>query len=193
MQHGEQLVEMQLARSALKDRIEHLNRLILTSKTDSPRNSLTPQRLSSSSSTSSSSSSSRAARISARTSALAPSGVGYAALQADLADKTRYIATLEKRLLHARRSSQSRMSISIAGSPHKTVHPDFIVPEAGVVVLLKEKDDEIAELRARLDDKERMVAALRSAARKRDCAEHGDGRRSTINNISTLVEREGTY
>jgi centromeric protein E len=44
-------------------------------------------------------------------------------------------------------------------------------------VLLKEKDDEIAELRARLDDKERMVAALRSAARKRDVAEIG-GRRS---------------
>jgi centromeric protein E len=36
---------------------------------------------------------------------------------------------------------------------------------------LREKDSEIADLRARLDDKDRMLAALRSAARSRDTAE----------------------
>jgi len=41
----------------------------------------------------------------------------------------------------------------------------------GVATLLKEKDAEIAELRARLDDKDRMLDALRSAARSRDTAE----------------------
>jgi centromeric protein E len=40
-----------------------------------------------------------------------------------------------------------------------------------VSTALKEKDAEIAELRARLDDKDRMLAALRSAARSRDVAE----------------------
>ena len=36
------------------------------------------------------------------------------ALQADLADKNRYIATLEKRLLQARRTSHSRVSMHFA-------------------------------------------------------------------------------
>ena len=35
-------------------------------------------------------------------------------LQADLADKNRYIATLEKRLLQARRTSHSRVSMQLA-------------------------------------------------------------------------------
>lgn len=43
---------------------------------------------------------------------------------------------------------------------------------------LREKDAEIAELRARLDDKDRMLAALRSAARSRDAAEGLDNSRS---------------
>jgi centromeric protein E len=55
-----------------------------------------------------------------------------------------------------------------------------LVEEARVDILLREKDEEIVELRARLDDKERMVSALRSAARKRDVAEVG--RRSKPSN-----------
>lgn len=104
------------------------------------------------------------------------------ALQADVVDKNRYIATLEKRLLQARRSSQSRTSIGFS-PPHKVPGGLFggeLVEEARVDVLLKEKDEEIAELRARLDDKERMVAALRSAARKRDVAEIGGRRGQSI-------------
>ncbi|KAF2810457.1 kinesin-domain-containing protein [Mytilinidion resinicola] len=87
------------------------------------------------------------------------------ALQADLSDKNRYIGTLEKRLLQARRSSQSRVSMSLS---HKVIGGDD-----GVERLLSEKDAEIADLRARLDDKERMVTALRSAARKREVADLG--------------------
>ena len=45
--------------------------------------------------------------------------------------------------------------------------------DGGIDAILKEKDAEIADLRARLDDKDRMVAALRSAARKRDVADLG--------------------
>lgn len=41
----------------------------------------------------------------------------------------------------------------------------------GVAALLKEKDSEIADLRARLDDKDRMLDALRSAARSRETAD----------------------
>jgi len=96
------------------------------------------------------------------------------ALQADLGDRNRYIVTLEKRLLQARRSSQNRTSYGHSVSPHNTKMPglnEAVVAEGRFEVLLKEKDDEIAELRARLDDKERMVSALRSAARKRDAAD----------------------
>ena len=88
-------------------------------------------------------------------------------LQSDLAEKNRYIQTLEKRLLQARRSSQSRASLLI--SPR-----NFDIPEEDVTNntdLTKEKDAEIADLRARLDDKERMIQALRSAARNRDNAD----------------------
>jgi centromeric protein E len=45
-----------------------------------------------------------------------------------------------------------------------------------VAALLKEKDAEIAELRARLDDKDRMLGALRNAARSRDNADRVDSR-----------------
>lgn len=89
------------------------------------------------------------------------------ALQADLADKNRYIATLEKRLLQARRASSSRTSIGFS-APSKNI---MVGEDHSVSTALKEKDAEIAELRARLDDKDRMLAALRSAARSRDVAE----------------------
>jgi centromeric protein E len=88
------------------------------------------------------------------------------ALQADLADKTRYCQTLEKRLLQARRSSHSRTSVNFSKGGGIMVGEDH-----GVAALLKDKDAEIAELRARLDDKDRMLDALRSAARSRDTAD----------------------
>ena len=94
----------------------------------------------------------------------ASSAIQVRALQADLADKNRYIATLEKRLLQDRRSSHSRVSMSFAQRA-------TLGEEGGAEQLMREKDAEIAELRARLDDKERMISALRSAARKRDIAD----------------------
>jgi len=93
------------------------------------------------------------------------------ALQADLADKNRYIQTLEKRLLQARRASSSRASVGLASGKGIMVGEDH-----SVSTLLKEKDAEIAELRARLDDKDRMLAALRSAARSRDNADRVESR-----------------
>jgi centromeric protein E len=95
---------------------------------------------------------------------VASSAIQIRALQADLSDKTRYIATLEKRLLQARRSSHSRVSMSFAAKAS-------FDQEGGVEHIIREKDGEIAELRARLDDKERMISALRSSARKRDVAD----------------------
>lgn len=220
----EQMLEMQLARTALNDRIEHLNRLILSSKSsgvniNGKRPSLTMQQTSSLRHKSESSSKTlRSLRSSASHStlgAVSPSlqrtgsmgstviGAGpttdlqqspissqdndddsagefgdgtatskarISALQHDLADKNRYISTLEQRLLQARRSSQSRASLLISPTSQKTSSP---VEEGGLrtVELLKEKDTEIAELRARLDDKDRMVNALRAAARHRDVAD----------------------
>jgi centromeric protein E len=90
------------------------------------------------------------------------------ALQADLADKTRYCQTLEKRLIQARRSSHSRASVGFSNSSKNGI---MVGEDHGVATLLKEKDAEIADLRARLDDKDRMLAALRSAARSRDTAD----------------------
>ncbi|EKG14951.1 hypothetical protein MPH_07851 [Macrophomina phaseolina MS6] len=209
--HEEQMLEMQLARTALKERIEHLNRLILSSKSigvnsgrsfssmgfqyrNSMMSNSEPHTVSARTSTATlevphlnrmSSGGSAVSfpsyvnqgsgippdHTSEEDDSIGENGDGTAtdsaqvrALQADLADKNRYIATLEKRLLQARRSSHSRVSMALATSAHSA-------EEGGFEALLKEKDDEIAELRARLDDKDRMLSALRSAARKRDVAD----------------------
>ena len=224
--HEEQMLEMQLARTALKERIEHLNRLILCSKSTGVNASTSLLSLGtypsvanhghlSTSSTRSASSRSVAAvggpgtlgrTVSAGSTSTggpdsiqAPSqnmltepgpeeddltgeyGDGTAslsiqvgALQADLADKNRYISTLEKRLLQARRSSHSRTSLGFSPTRNLT---GYFGEDNDVAAVLLEKDNEIAELRARLDDKDRMMAALRSAARKRDVADMGSDRR----------------
>lgn len=209
--HEEQMLEMQLARTALKERIDHLNKLILSSRSTgvnasgtwssmsshprfsqaSIRSSLTPSQASrpsllerTSSLTSSSSTIGRRPSFDLRASSGEKStgdedspgeyGDGTAslgrqnrALQADLADKTRYISTLEKRLLQARRASSSRTSVGLSpGSKGIMVGEDH-----SVAAVLKEKDAEIAELRAQLEDKDRMLLALRSSARIRDNAE----------------------
>lgn len=209
--HEEQMLEMQLARTALKERIDHLNKLILSSRSTgvnasgtwsslsshprfsqaSIRSSLTPSQASrpsllerSSSLTSSSSTIGRRPSFDLRASSgeksagdedsLGEYGDGTAslerqnrALQADLADKNRYISTLEKRLLQARRASSSRTSAGLSpGSKGIMVGEDH-----SVAVVLKDKDAEIAELRAQLEDKDRMLLALRSSARIRDNAE----------------------
>ncbi|RAL06286.1 putative kinesin family protein (KipA) [Aspergillus ibericus CBS 121593] len=206
--HEEQMLEMQLARTALKERIEHLNRLILCSKSTGVN---TQGNLSALGRLSRMSTGSRSLRSSLSQSTLGayghssfrpisflsvnsnePSGnqsfpgghLGHefeedfigefadgkastqrqiAALQADLNDKNRYISTLERRLLQARRSSHSRMSIGMKTGSATPDAPD-------VLALLREKDMEINELRLQLDDKDRMLAALRSAARHRDLA-----------------------
>ncbi|KAM7206798.1 Kinesin motor domain containing protein [Rhypophila sp. PSN 637] len=215
--HEEQMLEMQLARTALKERIDHLNRLILSSKStgvnasgsysslgmhsrfsqSSMRSSLTAsnvgrpllERTASMTSTSSTiGRKSTGHRSSSGTGDTIPAvddedsvgefGDGTAslaaqnrALQADLADKNRYIQTLEKRLLQARRASSSRTSVGIASGKGILVGEDH-----SVAALIKEKDAEILELRARLDDKDKMLAALRTAARSRDNADRVDSR-----------------
>jgi len=205
--HEEQMLEMHLARTALKERIEHLNRLILSSKSTgvnasgsfsrqslthghtsamSTRSSMTPTNAGSMMRTGSNASISTLGQAPRRrsTEEHPPSpleeeepygefGDGVAslqaqnrALQADLADKNRYCQTLEKRLLQARRSSHSRTSMGFSNKGSIMVGEDH-----GVAALLKEKDSEIADLRARLDDKDRMLTALRSAARSRETAD----------------------
>ena len=209
--HEEQVLEMQLARTALKERIEHLNRLILSSKSTGVN---THSGLSSAfgrlSRMSATDAGTRSLRSSASQSTLGaghssirpisfmsvnsndPSGIvpysgvsfsqededevgefgdgkaslqrQVAALQADLSDKNRYISTLERRLLQARRSSHSRMSMGVKSSSASIAeYPD-------TMSIIREKDMEINELRLQLDDKDRMLAALRSAARHRDLA-----------------------
>lgn len=212
--HEEQILEMQLARTALKERIDHLNRLILSSKSfgvnsngsmsslgQYPRFSQIslPASIRSSVATSSggrpilertASMTSASSTIGRRSSSgkrvsveeppevdedsVGELGDGTAslssqnrALQSDLADKNRYIATLEKRLLQARRASSSRTSVGFS-APNKAI---MVGEDHSVAAALKEKDSEIADLRARLDDKDRMLAALRSAARSRGTAE----------------------
>lgn len=214
--HEEQMLEMQLARTALKERIDHLNKLILSSRSigvngsgtwsslsnhprfsqQSIRSSLTPSQSSrltldrTASITSQSSTIGRRPSIIHRTSSgdrspgdddsVGEFGDGNASLakqnrslQSDLADKNRYILTLEKRLLQARRASSSRTSVGLTpGSKGIMVGEDH-----SVAAVMKEKDNEIAELRAQLEDKDRMLMALRSAAKYRDTA---DSRASTL-------------
>ncbi|KAI0907116.1 kinesin-domain-containing protein [Ustulina deusta] len=221
--HEEQILEMQLARTALKERIDHLNRLILSSKStgvnsngtysalgvhnrfsqSSIRTSLTtPNGLERTASRGSSVSTIGRRSVGARHSSgeeataneeednVGEYGDGTASLQAqnqslqaDLADKNRYIATLEKRLLQARRASSSRTSAGFS-TPNKGI---MVGEDHSVSALIKEKDAEIAELRARLDDKDRMLTALRSAARSRDAAEGLDTQRSEARS-SLLLE-----
>ena len=233
--HEEQMLEMQLARTALKERIEHLNRLILCSKstgvnagamsiiggmsslmgsigggdTRSLRSSASHSTMGGAmgSLTRSASLASVRSGRSARSShtvmsqvpmqvlglanpeyeeeTLGEFGDGVAslqmqvsALQADLADKNRYISTLERRIVQARRSSHSRMSMALkgggsaggsgTGAQGQNNNPAFDNPD--VQAALREKDMEIADLRMQLDDKDRMLSALRSAARQRDIA-----------------------
>lgn len=213
--HEEQMLEMQLARTALKERIDHLNRLILSSKSigvnasgsysslgmhprysqGSIRSSVMTtnggrpllERTSSMTSTSTIGRGSSGQRNSSGAEqpsaddedSLGEFGDGTAslaaqnrALQADVADKNRYIQTLEKRLLQARRASHSRTSVGLS-STGKAI---MVGEDHSVSALLKDKDAEIAELRARLDDKDRMLGALRSAARSRDTADRVESR-----------------
>ncbi|KAF3346243.1 Cell cycle checkpoint protein RAD17 [Verticillium dahliae VDG2] len=216
--HEEQMLEMHLARTALKERIDHLNRLILSSKSTGVnsgtfsslgvRSSMLSSRSSMATPSSGRPLAERTSSMTSATSTIgrrssggtkrlsggetAPEdedstgeyGDGTAsltaqnrALQADLADKTRYIQTLEKRLMQARRASSSRTSIGFS-APNKGI---MVGEDHSVSTLLKDKDTEIADLRARLDDKDRMLAALRSAARSRDTAEGtSDNRTSSI-------------
>ncbi|KAI9053613.1 hypothetical protein LZ554_002567 [Drepanopeziza brunnea f. sp. 'monogermtubi'] len=233
--HEEQMLEMQLARTALKERIEHLNRLILSSKSTgvnvsgsysslgmhprlsavasnghlsqmSMRSSITPsmagrssvERTASIKSVSTIGALPNNQRLSGERlsggsaedeDSTGEFGDGTAslqaqnrALQADLADKNRYCQTLEKRLIQARRSSHSRTSVGFSKSGV------MVGEDHGVAALLKEKDSEIADLRARLDDKDRMLAALRSAARSRDTAEVP----RTSTNMSLLSESDSS-
>lgn len=235
--HEEQMLEMQLARTALKERIDHLNRLILSSKSigvnvngslssyslntfnnnrfsvGSVRSVMTASNagrpfLERSTSLASSSSTIGRRSLEKRSSGSGPEaplteaededsigefGDGTAslaaqnrALQADLADKNRYIQTLEKRLLQARRASSSRTSLGITPGNKILVGEDH-----SVSTLLREKDAEIAELRARLEDKDRMLAALRSAARSRDNADRIESR--TSNRNSRVFSDDGNY
>ncbi|KAL8719067.1 MAG: hypothetical protein Q9225_003883 [Loekoesia sp. 1 TL-2023] len=220
--HEEQILEIQLARTALKERIEHLNRLIISSKSSGVNSngqlsslSMHPKlaAISNGSTARSTRSSGKSSRSSGGASTLqrttstgssvtvggqvaeaSPTssnsngiegedstgeyGDGTAtakaqirALQADLADRNRYISTLEKRLLQARRSSTQRMSLIVSPSSPGTGKGNALDEEGRWLNVVQEKDAEIAELRARLEDKDRMVMALRSAARKRDMAE----------------------
>jgi centromeric protein E len=196
--HEEQMLEMQLARTALKERIEHLNRLILSSKSIGVNgrafSSMSTNRQSTFSHVSDfrpmsvRSSASHATLEVPRASfqsftspvegseeddSVGENGDGFAsptaqvqALQADLADRNRYIATLEKRLLQARRSSHSRVSMSI-NSMHGS-------EDGGLLAKVAERDAEISSLRGQLEDKERMITAL-TAARKRNDTAHEVG------------------
>lgn len=221
--HEEQMLEIQLARTALKERIEHLNRLIISSKSSGVNSgqlassldtlhtkrdklktisdtSTTPPSARSSAGISAlqrTTSTGSSVTVGAQTAGQSPTssnnenGLGCSeeenlageygdgkatakaqvrALQADLADKNRYISTLEKRLLQARRSSNSRTSLTLSSPTFQRGNP-LDGEEGRTMILLREKDAEIADLRGRLEDKERMVMALRSAARQRGIAE----------------------
>ncbi|KAF2034743.1 kinesin [Setomelanomma holmii] len=193
--HEEQMLEMQLARTALKERIEHLNRLILSSKSvgvNSGRSfsqmsyqrtstvghhmDMRPSSLRSSASHATLEVPQQNAQaglamdgseeddsVGENGDGMATQSVQIQSLQADLADKNRYIQTLEKRLMHARRSSHSRVSMTLS---HKLSGSE----DGGLIATIAEKDAEILNLRSQLEDKERMISALTSARKKSETA-----------------------
>ena len=78
------------------------------------------------------------------------------ALQADLADKNKYISTLEDRLHQARRVSSSLSSLGFSPAlQDKTAK-------------LAERDEEVLQLKQQLQEKERMLVVLRNAIRNRN-------------------------
>jgi len=195
--HEEQLSEIRLARTALKDRISHLNKLILSSKSigldynaydaTSPSEVRSPTygdvelftrpntiRKSSSGSIVSRPSCGRIASIGSNYMGTLDENEDVTdlhrrdshtslhsqlnILQADSIDKNRYIASLERRLLEAHRQSPDYIRRSSATSTSPTPSQNMI----------RERDAEIASLKARLDDQTRMVNALLSAAKRRD-------------------------
>lgn len=203
--HEEQMLEMQLARTALKERIEHLNRLILCSKSTGVNSGMTsamgthgrlsggtvtdfgvPRSVRSSASHStlgtfgpSISRHPSMQSVNGGPTAFSPIAANFPpmgdeeddggeygdgmaslqaqnrALQADLQDKNRYISTLEKRLLQARRSSHSRTSVGFSRSGQD---------DAEAQKQMDEKDAIITDL-------QKTVAALRSAMRQRTIAD----------------------
>ncbi|KAF1845661.1 kinesin-domain-containing protein [Cucurbitaria berberidis CBS 394.84] len=216
--HEEQMLEMQLARTALKERIEHLNRLILSSKSLGVNNgrsfsSMSFQRGSIGTHVDMRPSSVRSSASHAtlevpgqnhaqhshpvdgseEDDSVGENGDGIAsqtvqihALQADLADKNRYITTLEKRLLHARRSSHSRVSMTLS---HKLGGSS---EDGGLIAVITEKDTEISNLRAQLEDKERMIAALTSARKKNDNAHEVGSDGSPGSRRTSSYQRSGS-
>lgn len=193
--HSEQMLEMQIARLALKERIDQLNRLTTTLTTHDAKSLMTHsthplastieaciQSLSSSStltlatqagsrgSTNSAPASSNGGYFTAHAST--PSTEVHSArttsltsldLRTQLADKDRYIASLERELVETAKlgSGPSSSSMVFAGD----IHP-----------LLLEKDVEIKDLRERLLDKDRMLAALRGAIARKHELENAAGR-----------------
>ncbi|KAF1920083.1 kinesin motor domain-containing protein [Ampelomyces quisqualis] len=229
--HEEQMLEMQLARTALKERIEHLNRLILSSKSLGVNNGrsfssmsfqrgsvlgnhidMRPSSLRSSTSHATlevpgqhnsptpvqADGSEEDDSVGENGDGSASQGVQIQSLQADLADKNRYIATLEKRLLHARRSSHSRISMTLSHKLGGTSE------DGGLIAAIAERDSEISNLRAQLEDKERMIAALTSARKKSETAQDvgSDGspsshrtssyNRSETSSVSLVVRGPGS-
>ncbi|KAG8623753.1 hypothetical protein KVT40_008729 [Elsinoe batatas] len=206
--HEAQMLEMQLARTALKERIGHLNRLILSSKSvgvnagvkvrdrrapapDEVGVALGSPEVSRQGSLVEGFETSRPGYqrafslgsaglrvpgfvagealaeeseddLSAESGEASPAS-RITALQADVRDKNRYIATLERRLLEARRTSGGKRRKSSG------------VGTGGWEEVVAEKDREIEELKKRLDDAARMGNALRSAARRRDMVDIRSG------------------
>jgi centromeric protein E len=218
--HEEQMLEMQLARTALRERIEHLNKLILSSKSLGVNNGrsfssmsfqrgsthggpvdMRPSSIRSSASqttlgvpgrnnpqsTPPMDGSEEDDSVGENGDGSASQGVQIQALQADLADKNRYITTLEKRLLHARRSSHSRVSMTLS---HKLGGSS---DEGGLIAAIAEKDTEISNLRGQLEDKERMIAALTSARKKSETAhEVGSDGSPGSRRTSSHIRSEGS-
>lgn len=206
--HEEHMLEMQLMRTSLKERIDHLNKLILSSKSagvNAKKSGAygTASKRYSNGSIVSSVNSRRSTRQSSTStlSRLDSDGndsIGRASssgleqyneeageyseedvfqdeekatlraqldkVQAELMNKDQYIATLEERLSRARRTSRSR---------GRTKSSELLRDGAkGWETVIEEKDAEIVELKEKLEDKDRMLTALRNVVKKREIAEY---------------------
>ncbi len=121
--HEEQMLEMHLARVALRERINHLNRLILSSQSTGVNSSLSAAVGAGAGVEAEGASEEEDGSAAGSADGVASLAAQVRALRADLAERDRYIATLERRLWQARRASHSRTSLGLSQSQRASSVP----------------------------------------------------------------------
>ncbi|EAU36121.1 hypothetical protein ATEG_02847 [Aspergillus terreus NIH2624] len=167
--HEEQMLEMQLARTALKERIEHLNRLILSSKSTGVNIQGSMSALGRLSRMSSlAESGSRSLRSSVSQSTLG--AYGGMRPMSFLSVNSNDPSVFSGGPMNNDDDDMGEFADGKASAQRQIAALQADLSDKNRYISTWRDDLEINELRQQLDDKDRMLAALRSAARHREVA-----------------------